>query len=416
MMRSTSAFVLGILLITAAGCGGKPAEDTAEAVLARAVTSMGGDAALAKVVGVHLKYEGTYKQGEMESPFTSEIIFVWPNRALWTLESTGFKGAMGMDGETGWSAFMAPVARVAGPAKESLEEWPIHQDIMLVRPLLHRKDVTLRLGEVTEKDGVKVETVLVAFEGKGEFVLVLSTEKGRTFLTRMSGPQTLMDGRKGSMESTFTEPKAFGDVTMMTSITMKTWAGGKLEHTLKERIVDAKWNPEVTDETFAMPKLDMKLDTVAVKDLPAGLGLVVVHEGPYENIAESFGKAFALATETKTMFMPQATCIFLNNPAEVADPKDLRTEVIVALMPMGPPPTKAPEGSELRAIPAVKVAAMTVRGPYGIHEGESIGRIMAWLGQQNGRPAGPPRVLYMHNPAMTVPEDQVSEVQVPIAE
>ena len=56
------------------------------------------------------------------------------------------------------------------------------------------------------------------------------------------------------------------------------------------------------------------------------------------------------------------------------------------------------------------------RGPHGANEGESIGQVMAWLGRQEMNPAGPPRVLYLHNPAMTVPEDQVSEVQIPVAE
>ena len=86
-MKLATAFVLAIVLIVAAGCGGNPATDPAaepaEAVLARAVESMGGDATLAKIKGVHFKYEGSFKQGEMESPFTSEIIFVWPNRSLY---------------------------------------------------------------------------------------------------------------------------------------------------------------------------------------------------------------------------------------------------------------------------------------------------------------------------------------------
>ena len=82
-MRTATAFILGIVLIGTAACSQSPSADTAEAVLARAVESMGGDATLAKIKGVHFKYEGSFKQGEMESPFTSEIIFVWPNRSLY---------------------------------------------------------------------------------------------------------------------------------------------------------------------------------------------------------------------------------------------------------------------------------------------------------------------------------------------
>jgi effector-binding domain-containing protein len=295
-------------------------------------------------------------------------------------------------------------------------EFPMHQDMLMVRPLLHRDDAALRLGEVIEKGSERQEIVHVAFGGGKEFTLTFLTKDDRTFLSRIRGPQILMDGRKGEMRFGLSEPKAFGDITMPSKFEMDTVVGGEVDSSMSETVTTVVWNPEVPDGTFAVPKLDIPLDEVTVKDVAGGLGLVVVHEGSYDSIGETFARAFALAGETEAMFMPRATCVYLNDPDEVSDPSELRTEVIVGLMPTGNPLTDAPEGAELRQLPALTVAAMTIRGPYGEKEGEAIGRIMAWIAEEGRTSGGPPRVVYLHDPETTVPEDQVCEVQVPLGE
>jgi effector-binding domain-containing protein len=83
---------------------------------------------------------------------------------------------------------------------------------------------------------------------------------------------------------------------------------------------------------------------------------------------------------------------------------------------MGPPPTKAPEGAELRTLEPMKVLAINIRGPYGESESEAIATLMRWMDENAKSAGGPPRVIYMHNPALTNPEDQISEVQIPLAE
>ena len=39
---------------------------------------------------------------------------------------------------------------------------------------------------------------------------------------------------------------------------------------------------------------------------------------------------------------------------------------------------------------------------------------MAWMGAEGMRPTGPPRALWYHDPEITVAEDQITEVQVPV--
>ena len=70
-------------------------EDAAKMVLEKAVASMGGDEALAKIRAVKLSYQGTYRTETMKTPFRSEMLFVRPDRMLWTLDAGTFKGAVG---------------------------------------------------------------------------------------------------------------------------------------------------------------------------------------------------------------------------------------------------------------------------------------------------------------------------------
>ena len=414
--------VRGIILVVAlsglvsiaAGCRGDEdgagTGDDGRALIEKAIEAMGGDAALAKVRGGRFRSEGEFTMGAMTSPYTSEMVWIRPDRIVWEMESGGVKGSMGLDGETAWSAFMAPAARVRGPAKEGILEWPLQWDTMLLRPLLHRDDVEIRSAG-TEGDEERVQVIV----GGKTWTLGFRTEGGATRMVSATGPVTQQDGRMGTLFGTYSEPKEFDGITLPSHMEMEIHVDGKVYHSMKETILEVEWNPEVTDETFRMPELSPVPEEASLKDAPAFTGLVVVHEGPYDTLSESFEKAFRLAGETGVMFLPQATCIYLNDPSAVADPKDLRTQVIVPLMVMGEIP-KAPEGSEIVEFEGIRVAGRMVRGPYGATEGEVIRGIMEWLPTQELGPGGPPRVVYFHDPSNTVPEDQLCEVQVPVAE
>ena len=103
----------------------------------------------------------------------------------------------------------------------------------------------------------------------------------------------------------------------------------------------------------------------------------------------------------------------MNDPDSVKDPSELRTEIVVSVMLMGPPP-ELPEGATMRELKSVRVASMTDRGPYGKADVEALTALVAWVKEQDHEIGGNIRTLYRHQPEMTLAEDMISEVQIPI--
>jgi hypothetical protein len=65
--------------------------------------------------------------------------------------------------------------------------------------------------------------------------------------------------------------------------------------------------------------------------------------------------------------------------------------------------------------PARRVAYAYHRGDHAA-EGEAHQRLHAWMAEQGLEPAGPPRAIWFHDPEVTVTEDLVTEIQIPLAE
>ncbi len=79
-------------------------------------------------------------------------------------------------------------------------------------------------------------------------------------------------------------------------------------------------------------------------------------------------------------------------------------------MLMGLPPAKLPEGLSLKDYPAIEAASMTARGPYGKADVEALTKLFSWIPANGYEPAGQPRIVYFHQPELTVPGDMISEV------
>jgi effector-binding domain-containing protein len=107
--------------------------------------------------------------------------------------------------------------------------------------------------------------------------------------------------------------------------------------------------------------------------------------------------------------------IFLNSPDDVEDPAGLRTEIVMPVMLTGPAP-ELPEGYAMKTLPAAESAAIMAKGPYGKADLEALAALVKWIETSGYEVTGPPRVLYFHSPRMTVPEDMVSEIYVPVRE
>jgi effector-binding domain-containing protein len=417
-MKKAAAFLV-LLVLAGPVLGGEGNDPRAIAVIERAIEAMGGDAALAKVKGFQARYSGTYQMGEMASPYTSEMTLLMPDRLLWSLSTPGFSAKCGVDGETTWSSFMAPPARCRGAMEQAIREWLAHYDLLLLRPLLHREDVKLTLAFTLEEEGKVGEEVTATFPDDFAYTLEFETpvgEDGKRGLTRLvgiRGDMTHMDGRKGRFVSKLSGTKTFGEVTLPVKSEMETYVGERRLDRMTEELTSVEWNPLVEASAFAVPPLAMKLDEMTTKTVPAHSAIVIVHEGDHGKLGEGFARVMTIVGETGLMPMGPVTAVFLNDPAET-ELVDLRTEIRAPVMLMGPPPAALPEGAEIRSIPAVKVATVTVRAPYGTFEGPKIGALAAWAAEQGLAQAGPPQIAYHHQPEGTVPEDQVAEVQLPV--
>lgn len=76
------------------------------------------------------------------------------------------------------------------------------------------------------------------------------------------------------------------------------------------------------------------------------------------------------------------------------------------------PPETA--GSAFYDIPAATVASTMHRGPY-TEIGPAYEAIATWMSEHGHEPAGPPREIYLNDPAQTPPEELLTEVQFPLA-
>ncbi|MGE5396970.1 MAG: GyrI-like domain-containing protein [Chitinophagales bacterium] len=65
-------------------------------------------------------------------------------------------------------------------------------------------------------------------------------------------------------------------------------------------------------------------------------------------------------------------------------------------------------------LPAIKAARYVHVGPYDTME-PVYGAVMAWIGEQGFRVAGPMREAYPNDPAVTPPEKLITELVIPVA-
>ncbi|NTV38769.1 MAG: GyrI-like domain-containing protein [Demequinaceae bacterium] len=83
---------------------------------------------------------------------------------------------------------------------------------------------------------------------------------------------------------------------------------------------------------------------------------------------------------------------------------------IEACIPVAP---GAAEGVAVDA-PAAEVVATLHRGPY-TDIGLAYEALTAWLAEQGRESVGPPREVYLNDPADTAPEELLTEIQFPLA-
>ncbi len=386
---------------------------TARTFLQKAVGAMGGDAALAKVRGMKVSSKGTFKSGAFESPYTAETVFMLPGKLLWKLDLPTFKGSIGVNGGNAWSQFMAPPARAAGAMKQSLLDIPLQMQMWLVRPVLELRQGKVTGGEPEKLDGKTVYRVRISLPGDRNFMMTF-TGDDKPVLTLVEGDATLWDGRKGHMVTKYANPKAFGDVTLPASVDQDILIEGKVEESMKEEVVSIDWNPRPARSAFNMPELGIELMKPSAKQVEETPAVATMLTGPYDKIGEKIRALENALRGTTCMPVGPSVVIYLNDPNSVKDPSELRTEILMPIVVAGAPPEKFPEGMTLKKLPGGAMASISARGEYGKADVKALQELFAWIVKEGHAVVGPPRTLYYHDPEMTVKEDLVSEVQIPI--
>jgi effector-binding domain-containing protein len=384
-------------------------EEGARAVLEKVVADMGGDAALAGVRGMRTTYSGTYEG----MPYRSEMLWVAPDHALLHVDAgPAFEGRMGLDGDVAWSAFGAPLARLRGAAKEALADWPVHMQLLLVRPVLRNRAVIVQSGPSVKSGRMTLEHVLLTYPGGKKFDLTVRIEDGVARLVHVAGDMLHMDGRRGTMRWDLLDHAKLGSIVLPTRVRTQTFVGDRRVEDMTERLVSVEWNPEVSDDAFARPPLPPLPTEPAVRDAPPLTGLVTIHHGPPAELRESIVRLYRVCQERGLMTMGGVAVTMLGMAPGAGE--DAGMEVLLPVMIMGAPPKDLPEDVRLATREGGRVAVLPCRGPYGTADVAALETLEAWVKKQGRAKAGPPTILYHHDPSVTVPEDQQAEVRVPV--
>ena len=145
---------------------------------------------------------------------------------------------------------------------------------------------------------------------------------------------------------------------------------------------------------------------------PMTVAFLAMH-GPYDRMGEDYGRLYeGLASRGLTPEgMPET--VYLTNPAEVPD-ADAEWELWA---PVEGSPAEQPAADSdpgLKHVEHGTVASAMHRGPYDTLP-STYDALMHWIDSHGFEISGPPREVYLSDPADVQPEATLTEIQVPIA-
>jgi effector-binding domain-containing protein len=147
---------------------------------------------------------------------------------------------------------------------------------------------------------------------------------------------------------------------------------------------------------------------VTVKEIPDQLALTVNKRLSLADMGTGMGEAFAAimahAQSGGAQFAGPPFCYY---PGEMGDEYD-----VVVCMPVVPGATSG-EGVGLETIPGGTVASVMHRGPYSTI-GETYGALQGWMAANGKTPVGPPREVYLNDPATVPAAELLTEIDWPV--
>jgi effector-binding domain-containing protein len=152
--------------------------------------------------------------------------------------------------------------------------------------------------------------------------------------------------------------------------------------------------------------------TIEIKELPAQLTLQTHKTVTMETIGQGMGEAFGAV-----MGQAEAGGHSYAGPPFVIYPEDCSGEFEMLLcMPVAPGGAEpaAASGVTLAEMPACTAACAMHLGPYD-KVGAAYEALGSWMREHQRIPSGPPREIYLNDPAAVAPEELLTEIAWPIA-
>jgi DNA gyrase inhibitor GyrI len=382
-------------------------------VLDRAEAALGGKEALEGIDAFRLRGNGTWSSphlGFPPLPYEVEIVFQLPDRYRWEIRpAMGEPMSMGFDGQDAWGRWSAPPARYRGWMGQMVREAPAELRARLVLPARREEGTPLVLTTPDPTGDPPAYEVSYTPAAGGEWILRFDAVSGH--LVGMAHGYYFMDGEPMDGRLEWSEPRTFDGITLPSVTRYRGTRGAETLEVIEETVTAIEWNPEIPDGFFSCPETGIEADTVATRTLAPMIVVTLRHVGAYEEMSASMDRLMEGVFAAGLMPMGGVHGTYHDDPRSVP-PDELRTDLSVPVMIMGETP-ELPEGFSVQQWPETKVAYTYHLGePAG--EGEAHARLWQWMAETGGVPAGPPRAIWFHDPEITVPEDQVTEVQVPI--
>jgi DNA gyrase inhibitor GyrI len=419
MQRSAIPAVLPSVLaalfapLAANYCLAEPARTTVDAVLDKAEQALGGRSMLAGVEAIRIRSHGLWEMPSRQippTPFEVELVFQRPDhvRLLWKFpEEMGGEFRFGHDGQDAWGQFGAPPARCQGWHRQVVLQLVAEPQLYLIAPARAEHGDAFALA--AEDNGL-VHLVYRPLADSDTWHVWFDRDAGH--LVRLEHTSYQMDGQRALFRGVRSVPKDFAGLIYPSRSKFESMRDGKVIEAGEETIDSIELNPKLPDDFFSRPGWDVDATTIAVKDMAEETVVQFEHRGPFEDIGKSLAAAMDVILAAGLVPIGAASGAYLTDPKSTA-PQDLRADLAVRVANLRAEAPSLPAGYSLTTLPARRVAYAYHRGSY-TGETEAHERLRTWMAQQGLLPAGPPRVIWFHDPEVTVEDDLVTEIQVPL--
>lgn len=389
----------------------------ANAVLDKAEQALGGHAILDDIKAVRIRSHGMWEmrsQGIPPTPFQVELVYQRPDhvRLVWKFpEEMGGEFLFGYDGKDAWSRYGGPPARCKGWHRDVVLQLAAEPQLYLVAPArAEHGDAFALVEDGTTKIPDLVELIYRPFADGVAWNVWFAKDTGDLLIVEHESYQ--MDGKLALFRSTRSDPKNFAGLNYPSRAKFESVRDGKVIEAGDETIDSIERNPELPANFFACPAWEIDPATIGVREVAEEAVVKFEHRGPYTDFGKSLEPAMDAIMASGLVPMDAVSATYLSD-AKAVNPHDIRAELAVRVAKLKEGPPVLPSGYVFTTRPAARVAYAYHRGDHA-GEREAHQRLQDWMAAQGLQSAGPPRAVWYHDPEVTVVDDIVTEVQIPV--